>query len=144
MVLCCDPLAIALTAAAVGQTVTTISRLIYQAGARSERVRISNGESPDVSEIKVVGNDGRNRATTRPDRKVVLAGFADSAGTVIRNIALSLERANAVRQALLRKLGDPQYAKLIDTRGFGPALPVACNENEAGRDKNRRVEVWLK
>jgi phosphate transport system substrate-binding protein len=81
---------------------------------------------------------------TRPDRKVVLAGFADSAGTVDRNIALSLERANAVKQAMLRKLGDPQYAKLIDTRGFGPALPVACNENEAGRDKNRRVEVWLK
>jgi phosphate transport system substrate-binding protein len=81
---------------------------------------------------------------TRQDRKVVLAGFSDSAGSVDRNVALSLERANAVRQALLRKLGDPQYAKLIDTRGFGPALPVACNETEAGRDKNRRVEVWLK
>jgi phosphate transport system substrate-binding protein len=81
---------------------------------------------------------------TRLDRKVVLAGFSDSAGLVDRNIAISLERANAVKQALLRKLGDRQYAKLIDTRGFGPALPVACNENDAGRDKNRRVEVWLR
>jgi phosphate transport system substrate-binding protein len=81
---------------------------------------------------------------TNQERKVVLVGFSDSAGTVDRNIALSLERANAVKQALLRKLGDPQYAKLIDTRGFGPALPVACNENDAGRDKNRRVEVWLR
>jgi phosphate transport system substrate-binding protein len=81
---------------------------------------------------------------TKQERKVVLAGFSDTAGTVDRNIALSLERANAVKQALLRKLADPQYAKLIDTRGFGPALPVACNENDAGREKNRRVEVWLK
>ncbi len=80
----------------------------------------------------------------KQERKVVLAGFSDSAGTVDRNIALSLERANAVKQALLRKLADPQYAKLIDTRGFGPALPVACNENSAGREKNRRVEVWLR
>jgi phosphate transport system substrate-binding protein len=76
--------------------------------------------------------------------KVVLAGFTDSAGTVDKNIALSLERAKIVKQALLRKLGDPQYDKLIDTRGYGPALPVACNEDEAGRNKNRRVEVWLR
>jgi phosphate transport system substrate-binding protein len=76
--------------------------------------------------------------------KLVLAGFTDSAGTADKNIALSLQRANVVRQSLLRKLGDPQYAKLIETRGYGPALPVACNDNEAGRDKNRRVEVWLR
>jgi phosphate transport system substrate-binding protein len=81
---------------------------------------------------------------TKPERKLVLAGFSDSAGTVDKNIVLSLERANAVKQALLRKLGDPQYAKLIDTRGYGPSVPVACNENETGRDKNRRVEVWLR
>jgi phosphate transport system substrate-binding protein len=81
---------------------------------------------------------------TKPERKVVLVGFSDTAGTVDGNIALSLERANAVKQALLRKLGDPRYARLIDVRGYGPALPVACNENEAGRDKNRRVEVWLR
>ncbi len=80
----------------------------------------------------------------KQQRKLVLAGFTDSIGFMDRNIALSLERANAVRQALLRKLQDPQYARLIETRGYGPALAVACNENEAGRDKNRRVEVWLK
>ena len=77
-------------------------------------------------------------------RKLVLAGFTDTVGTSEKNIALSLERANAVRQALLRKLKDPQYARLIETHGYGAALPVACNENDAGRDKNRRVEVWLR
>jgi phosphate transport system substrate-binding protein len=74
----------------------------------------------------------------------VLAGFTDSVGARDRNIAISLERASALRQALLGKLRDPQYAKLVDVRGYGPALPVACNETEFGRDKNRRVEVWLR
>jgi hypothetical protein len=48
------------------------------------------------------------------------------------------------RQALLRKLRDPQYAKLIETRGYGPAIAIACNENEPGRDKNSRGEVWVR
>lgn len=72
---------------------------------------------------------------TKANRKVVLAGFTNSAGAADENIALSLERANAIKQALLRKLGDPQYAKLIDARGYGPALPVACNDNEAGASR---------
>jgi phosphate transport system substrate-binding protein len=79
---------------------------------------------------------------TRATRKLVLAGFSDSVGAVDKNIALSLERANAVRQALSRKA--PQYISIIETRGYGPVLPVACNDDEAGRDKNRRVEVWLR
>ena len=75
----------------------------------------------------------------------MLVGFSDSFGALDKNIAISLERANAVRQALLGKLrGDPQYAKLLDVRGYGPALPVACNDSEFGRDKNRRVEVCLR
>jgi phosphate transport system substrate-binding protein len=81
---------------------------------------------------------------TKPARKLMLVGFTDSVGTTDRNIALSLERANVARQTLLRNLRDPQYAKLIEIRGYGPALPVACNGNEAGRDKNRRVEVWVR
>jgi phosphate transport system substrate-binding protein len=81
---------------------------------------------------------------TKPDKRLLLAGFTDSTGILERNFALSFERAYAVRQALLRKLRDPQYAKLIEVRGYGPALAVACNESEVGRDKNRRVEVWLR
>jgi len=80
---------------------------------------------------------------TKSESKLLLVGFTDSVGTVGRNVILSLGRASAVRQALIGKLHDPQYAGLIEIRGYGPALPVACNESDAGRDKNRRVEVWL-
>ena len=77
-------------------------------------------------------------------RRLLLVGFTDSVGAIDKNVALATERANAVRAAVLRNLQDPQYARLIEVRGYGPALPVACNETEAGRDKNRRVEVWLR
>jgi len=76
--------------------------------------------------------------------KLLLVGFTDSIGAFDKDIELSFQRANAVRQALLRKLRNPQYAKMIETRGYGSALAVACNETETGRDKNRRVEVWLR
>jgi len=81
---------------------------------------------------------------TKLQQRLVLVGFTDSTGVPEKNFALSLERANAVRQTLLRKLRDSHYAKLIEVRGYGPALAVACNETEVGRDKNRRVEVWLR
>jgi phosphate transport system substrate-binding protein len=81
---------------------------------------------------------------SKPTRKLVLAGFTDPVGAFDKNIGLSLERANAVRQALLRELRDPQYSRLIEVRGYGPTLPVACNQSEAGRDKNRRIEAWVK
>jgi phosphate transport system substrate-binding protein len=29
-------------------------------------------------------------------------------------------------------------------RGFGPDLPVASNDTDEGREKNRRVEIWLR
>jgi phosphate transport system substrate-binding protein len=79
----------------------------------------------------------------KSERKLLLVGFSDAAGTIGKNMALSFGRAKAVRRALVGKLRDSHYARLIEVRGYGPALPVACNESDAGRDKNRRVEVWL-
>jgi outer membrane protein OmpA-like peptidoglycan-associated protein len=31
----------------------------------------------------------------------------------------------------------------IEVRGYGELMPVACNDSETGREKNRRVEIWL-
>jgi phosphate transport system substrate-binding protein len=97
-----------------------------------------------LNDVDILAQFLRFLVETKSAKKLVLVGFTDSAGARGKNIAISLERANAVRQALLGKLRDPQYAKLLDVRGYGPALPVACNDSEFGRDKNRRVEVWLR
>lgn len=74
----------------------------------------------------------------QPSRQPVLLGFTDSFGDEAANVALSQERAKAVEMQLQAHGVFPRMVK-----GFGPAIPVASNDSEAGRNKNRRVEVWV-
>jgi len=78
-----------------------------------------------------------------PNLTVTAVGFTDSTGSADGNVALSRTRAEAVRTALLVRLGKA-YAPRVQARGYGPLLPIACNEVADGRDKNRRVEIWLR
>ncbi len=73
-------------------------------------------------------------------RKVLIEGFTDSTGSNSRNQVLSEQRANAVRTALI-DMGTS--SDRISTRGYGEAYPVASNNNAAGRQLNRRVEIVL-
>jgi phosphate transport system substrate-binding protein len=72
------------------------------------------------------------------NRKVLIAGFTDNVGDPNYNAKLSTDRANQIAE-LLRQRG----AQPSEVRGFGRVAPVACNTSPEGRDKNRRVEVWL-
>jgi outer membrane protein OmpA-like peptidoglycan-associated protein len=75
-----------------------------------------------------------------PDRSVSIEGHTDSVGTESYNRQLSEERANAVKAALLAK-GIP--AERVITVGKGEDEPVASNDNAAGRQQNRRVEIII-
>ena len=76
----------------------------------------------------------------QPARGVVIEGFTDSTGSADTNQRLSEARAAAVKQALIERGIDPAR---IQTRGFGPAFPIASNETAVGRQLNRRVEVVI-
>jgi outer membrane protein OmpA-like peptidoglycan-associated protein len=67
-----------------------------------------------------------------------LAGYSDNVGSAVANLELSKERAEAVR-AFLVKAGVP--ADALVAQGYGNARPVASNETESGRFRNRRIEV---
>ncbi|MDF0606052.1 OmpA family protein [Neisseriaceae bacterium TC5R-5] len=75
------------------------------------------------------------------EMNVLIAGHTDDLGDSARNIELSVARALAVRDWLMRK------AKLPVTRfaiqGYGDTRPLASNADEVGRATNRRVEVML-
>ena len=71
--------------------------------------------------------------------RIMLFGFADSTGSRDANIGLSLNRAKVVQDQFVQRGLKPTIVK-----GFGPDLPVASNDTEEGREKNRRVEIWLK
>ena len=73
-----------------------------------------------------------------PQRKILIEGHTDSVGSEEYNMGLSLERANALRMALISAGVSPQK---IETAAYGEQYPVATNINEAGRQQNRRVEI---
>lgn len=73
-----------------------------------------------------------------PKTKFVINGHADNSGTDAVNMKLSQERADAVKNYLVSKNVD---VKRISTQAFGSAYPIASNEVEEGRAKNRRVEI---
>jgi phosphate transport system substrate-binding protein len=70
---------------------------------------------------------------------LLLAGFADNQGDAESNVAVSKKRADAVAALFERRGVTPG-----GVAGFGAALPVADNGTEAGRERNRRVEVYIK
>ena len=69
-----------------------------------------------------------------------IEGYTDSTGSDELNMRLSTDRARAV-YAFLRSQGIAESR--MTYQGFGPANPVAPNDTEANRSKNRRVEVVL-
>ncbi|MFM9904063.1 MAG: protein kinase domain-containing protein [Pyrinomonadaceae bacterium] len=72
-------------------------------------------------------------------QNLLLLGFADDGGNSGAEIALSKDRAQTVAEELKRRGIAPRVAN-----GFGNYMPVASNATEDGREKNRRVELWLK
>lgn len=75
-----------------------------------------------------------------PQRVVLIEGFTDSSGSDATNEALSQRRSDAVRTALLERGVAPARVRTI---GYGERFPKASNDNPAGRQLNRRVEVVI-
>ena len=74
-----------------------------------------------------------------PAMKVFVVGHTDNVASLDLNAKLSQARAEAVVQALVGKHGIAA-ARLVG-RGVGPLAPLASNDSEQGRAKNRRVEL---
>ncbi|MCD5994461.1 phosphate ABC transporter substrate-binding/OmpA family protein [Pseudomonas sp. CDFA 602] len=72
------------------------------------------------------------------DRRVTLVGFGDAKNDTARAVLLSRLRAMTVRREL-QKSG----VIVLDVVGLGDEMPVAANDLDDGKIKNRRVEVWV-
>lgn len=70
---------------------------------------------------------------------VYVVGHTDNVGGLETNMKLSQDRADAVVQALVRAHG--VSSSRLKSYGDGPYAPVASNDTEEGRAKNRRVEL---
>lgn len=72
--------------------------------------------------------------------KILIEGHASSDGDDRHNMELSDKRAKAVREALIAK---GVKADVLEAKGFGETKPIASNDTDEGKEKNRRVEFTI-
>ena len=77
---------------------------------------------------------------SEPDKKIRIEGHTDAVGDNAANLKLSESRANSVRDTL-SSLGVD--ASRVTAVGMGEDFPIASNDTEEGRSRNRRVDVIL-
>ena len=77
-----------------------------------------------------------------PRSELTIEGHTDSHGGDDLNQKLSQERADSVQQYMINAMRIPTY-RLIAT-GYGETRPVSSNETDAGRARNRRIDIVIK
>jgi outer membrane protein OmpA-like peptidoglycan-associated protein len=75
-----------------------------------------------------------------PGLNIEVGGYTDNVGGDAMNQTLSENRAGSVRDYLVQ---EGVATNSVSARGFGNTLPVASNDNSAGRQQNRRVELLV-
>lgn len=97
-----------------------------KASIRSESFAVLDELVSEVKRLKVT--------------KILLSGHTDSDGDAAANLRLSEARAISVKDYLVAK-GLSAYA--IETQGFGETRPIADNNTDEGKGKNRRTELRI-
>lgn len=86
-------------------------------------------------------NNLANIMKQNADVSIDVRGYTDSTGSDAINQPLSVNRAQSVANYLTQN--GVKYSQMKNVNGYGSSNPVASNETAAGRQQNRRVEVYL-
>ncbi len=76
-----------------------------------------------------------------PQSTISLAGHTDSSGNKQDNMRISNQRAQSIKQTLVRLFGIDEQR--ITAQGYGDSKPLVSNQTLSGRERNRRVDVVL-
>lgn len=123
-----------------------LARLAPEAGAEGEQLTLEDLIfEPGTAQLVAEAGVGIARVAAfvngQPARAIRIEGHTDATGSPDANRALSLRRAEAVRDALI---ASGVAAQRIEVSGEGSARPVASNDEAEGRARNRRVVVVLR
>lgn len=85
----------------------------------------------------------QNAISIFPNSKVIIEGYTDAFGGDASNLKLSQERSDAVTTYLKANMPTLNNDNISST-GYGENNPIANNETEEGRSKNRRIDIIIK
>jgi outer membrane protein OmpA-like peptidoglycan-associated protein len=108
--------------------VAVLDDLVFASGAAT----LTEGDYPSLAAVAAW-------LQANPDGTIALVGHTDASGSLAANVALSERRAEAVAEVLVDTHGADRSR--VAAKGVGFLAPRATNQTEAGRQKNRRVEV---
>lgn len=104
-------------------------------------ISFDTGSAAIKPALRAVLDPFANSLRDDPSARLTVVGHTDNIGSEAVNNPLSVERANSVRDYLVTR---GVAAQRVETAGRGAREPVAENTTEAGRAKNRRVEIFLR
>ncbi|MBN1252672.1 MAG: OmpA family protein [Bacteroidales bacterium] len=112
----------------IGQTIR-LNNIFFDFNSQS----LKSESFPELNRVVKVLNEN-------PNLEIEMAGHTDNVGIADANLKLSEERAHAVKNYLVSKNIDENR---IISKGYGESKPVAENNNDEGRQLNRRVEFTI-
>jgi outer membrane protein OmpA-like peptidoglycan-associated protein len=86
-------------------------------------------------------NELATQMNQNPQVVAQIRGYTDSTGSAAHNQTLSVNRAQSVATYLTQHGVRPER---LDAQGFGASNPIGDNNTAAGREQNRRVEIYLR
>lgn len=124
---------IVVDAEAIGKGITEKGRVVL------DGILFDYDKATLKAESKAALDEIAKFLTAHPETPFYVVGHTDGKGKLEYNLKLSGDRANAVVAALMSDYGIA--AERLEGHGVGPLVPAFTNASDAGREKNRRVEL---
>lgn len=106
-----------------------------------DRILFETGSAALKAESKVQVDNISALMKAYPKVNLKIGGYTDNTGNAAANMKLSKERADAVMNAIVANGVDKAR---LEAEGYGDQHPVASNDTEEGRAKNRRIAVSVR
>ncbi|WP_235580477.1 OmpA family protein [Rhizobacter sp. Root404] len=104
-------------------------------------ISFDTGSAAIKPPLRAVLDPFANSLRDDPTARLLIVGHTDNTGSAAINNPLSVERAQSVRDYLVTR---GVAGARVETAGRGDREPIASNASDAGRAKNRRVEIFLR